>query len=266
MVYRALTAIGLALALGGPALAHASQGGYGGDNGLLAELPAHAPPGECYARVRIPGEPAGPPPMVRGARWEQTPGPPGSPGPVWCLVPTIAVAAPLPPAPDRFGWIRVLCDSDATPARIGRLQRELHEQGDYRGEFTGRYDARTAEAVSSFQTRRHIRHGGYLSLETLQALDDGPAYGEQAYASSAHAWDDRRPPAYAPPPPSGCSQACAGLSQGAASSYGYQSYSEQTYGYGSQAYGPGAAAGAYAGRGYLGVKGGWLTWGGKSRF
>jgi hypothetical protein len=37
--------------------------------------------------------------------WVQTPGPPGAPGPIWCLVPT---ASHAPPPVVQDGWIRVV--------------------------------------------------------------------------------------------------------------------------------------------------------------
>ena len=77
-------------------------------------------------------------------------------------------------APARLGWVRVLCADDATPERVSHLQRRLHARGLYRGEIDGRYDDRTADAVIAFQQARHIEHRGYLSYETLSALEGPP--------------------------------------------------------------------------------------------
>jgi hypothetical protein len=212
--FAALVAL-ISAPLAGCAHAYEGPGGY---SEVLSELPADAPPGDCYARVKVPGEPVGPPPVAQGAQWVLNPGPPGSPGPIWCLTPTgpVPVAASVETIA-RYGWIRVLCDKDATPERIGRVQKHLYERGYYRGEMSGRYDAATAEALARFQAGAHIAHGGYLSLETLQALDAVQAgggytyqasssYSSGAYTASGYAYQDQLSPcaqacAYAPPPP-----------------------------------------------------------------
>lgn len=81
---------------------------------LVAAPPADAPPGVCYAHVRVPGRTVAGPPVVGGAHWEHRPPPPGAIGPVWCLVPD-APRAGLTVMPDREGWIRVECDSGRPP-------------------------------------------------------------------------------------------------------------------------------------------------------
>ncbi|MEO6339311.1 MAG: peptidoglycan-binding domain-containing protein [Caulobacteraceae bacterium] len=186
MKLRPSTAALLTAALTALAAAPASAFDKGHGGGILADLPANAPPGECYAKVRYEAEPVGPPPVALGAQWVQTPGPPGSPGPIWCLVPTGPQAVQAPPAL-RFGWIRVLCDGDITEDRVRHLQHRLHDHGVYRGEFNGAYDSGTAAAVGEFQQRSHLAHGGYLSLDTVDALESPP----EAYR-----------PAPPPPPPS----------------------------------------------------------------
>ena len=172
-----------------------------GHGGILADLPANAPPGECYAKVRYEAEPAGPPPVAQGAQWVQTPGPPGAPGPIWCLVPTGPQAVQAPPVL-RFGWIRVLCDGDVTEDRVRHLQHRLHEHGVYRGDFNGAYDSGTAAAVGEFQHRRHLDHGGYLSLDTVDALEGAPeAYLPAPPPPPIRPHGDYARPAPAPPPP-----------------------------------------------------------------
>jgi peptidoglycan hydrolase-like protein with peptidoglycan-binding domain len=76
--------------------------------------------------------------------------------------------------PERLGWIRVICERDATPETIRHVQRRLSAHGYYQGPYNGRYDAETARGVARFQQERHIRHGGYLSVQTVEALDAGP--------------------------------------------------------------------------------------------
>jgi hypothetical protein len=184
----ALAALALTLPQAGGALAHDRDG-------LLPAPPAHAPAGVCYAHVSAPAE-YGPPPAP-GAHWRLNPPPPGAPGPVWCLVVDPAAPPPLL-APERDGWVRVLCDADATPARLRRLQRRLRAEGDYAGELSGRYDAATGAAVRRFQARRHIAHGGYLSLGTVEALEGGATSAYAATFSVAAAPAPVIPP---PPPP-----------------------------------------------------------------
>ena len=127
----------------------------------------------CYAQVRTPAAYA-PPPTGPEYVWRQAPAPPGAPGPVWCLTLQPFPDQAVQVAPARLGWIRVLCADDATPERVSRLQRGLHARGLYRGEIDGRYDAQTADAVIAFQHERHIEHRGYLSYETLGALQAPP--------------------------------------------------------------------------------------------
>lgn len=174
MLKRLVSAITLAAAVSGCAHAYAPPSHAGGQQ-ILSQLPADAPDGECYARVQVPGNPA--PPQLQGAQWVQMPGPPGAPGPIWCLVPTgpqpVAFEAP------RYGFVRVLCDDDYTPGQVTRLQQQLRQGGYYTGAYSGQYDAATAAAVSRFQSSRQIAHGGYLSMDTLSALDS-------AYAGQAH--------------------------------------------------------------------------------
>jgi hypothetical protein len=133
----------------------------------------HVAGGECYAQVRYPASYA-PPPSGPEYVWTQAPAPPGAPGPVWCLTVQRFPDRPVEVAPERLGWIRVLCADDVTPARVSRLQRRLHERGLYRGEIDGRYDEETEAAVVAFQRERHIEHRGYLSYATVAALDVPP--------------------------------------------------------------------------------------------
>ena len=126
--------------------------------------------GECYAQVRYPASYA-PPPSGPEYVWTQAPAPPGAPGPVWCLTVRPFPDRPVQVAPARLGWVRVLCADEVTPDRVSRLQRRLHDRGLYRGEIDGRYDEQTEGAVVAFQHERHIEHRGYLSYETMTALE-----------------------------------------------------------------------------------------------
>lgn len=168
----ALFASAFALALGAlaPSFAHAE----GGDpDGMLSVLPSNAKPGVCYARVKAPARVS--PPTPGHGHWILSPPPPGAPGPLWCLV--IEPGAPAQViAPEHFGWIRVLCDGDQTPVRISGIQRRLHEAGVYSGAVSGHYDDATAAAVARYQESRHIDHGGYLSMTTVESIESAQAY------------------------------------------------------------------------------------------
>lgn len=143
-------------------------------DGLLPEPPENAKAGECFAKVVVPGQPVYGPPAPAHARWVQTPPRPGTIGPVWCIVWERGYQPTVTFTPERYGWIRVICDKDATRETITRIQRRLHDHGVYQGGFDGRYDAATAEAVTRFQGARHIEHGGYLSYQTMEALEAPP--------------------------------------------------------------------------------------------
>jgi hypothetical protein len=231
----------------------------GAGHGILSQLPADAPPGDCYARVKVKTGPSGPPPVSYGATWVQTPGPPGSPGPIWCLVPTGPHPVQAPPIVTKEGWVRVVCDRDITPDRVRDLQRRLHDRGLYRGEFNGAYDRDTAAAVEQFQQRSRIDHGGYLSLETWDALNGPAPQRPPAHFEHQQQYAQAGPAAPLSPPPiarhgderQGGFEGYRYESDGAGSQryYSHQSYSRQSYagdpgwaGYGSSAYGFGYGA------------------------
>lgn len=168
------------------------------DDGLLPEPPADAKAGQCFAKVVVPGQPVYGPPGPPQLKWVQSPPPPGAVGPLWCQVwepgqPTMTMT------PERYGWIRVICDKDATRERITHVQRRLHDWGVYEGGYDGRYDAATADAVRRFQAERHIAHGGYLSLQTLEALDTPPPPTLAPVQPPVDYADGYAPPAYTQP-------------------------------------------------------------------
>jgi peptidoglycan hydrolase-like protein with peptidoglycan-binding domain len=177
----------------GPVAAQSDQGAgaYGGAavvqarltppesrDGLLSSPPNNARPGECYAKVVVPGQPVGAPPAQQRAVWVQTPPGPGQISPAWCIyyLPG-APSQPTAMTPERYGWIRVVCDKDATEDKIRHVQRRLHEWGDYDGAYDGHFDKVTAAGVVRFQEQRHIEHGGYLSVGTVEALGGAPPQG-----------------------------------------------------------------------------------------
>ena len=272
MFLRAFTALALTAALGGCANAYepGPHLGYGRAD-ILDRLPADAPPGECYARVKVPGGPIQGPPQVTGAQWVMMPGPPGAPGPIWCLVQT--AAAPVAFEPDRYGFIRVLCEDELTGPRVSAFQPQLHSRGYYSGAVTGRYDAATAAAVTRFQAGANIAHGGYMSFETAQALEGGYASQGYSYQAStsygggyAAPWNGSpcltacampAPPPPPPPPPPCCvvytPPPCptpCGAGYGATVGYsGTVAFPAQPY---AQAYAQSYAASSAYGGGYAG--------------
>jgi len=74
---------------------------------------------------------------------------------------------------ESFAWIKVLCETNATPAAISEVQTMLHKQGYYQGSITGSTDATTEAAIASYQQQMNINHGGFLSLQTIESLRTG---------------------------------------------------------------------------------------------
>jgi len=164
----------------------------------MSELPAggpnDAPPDanhakECYAKVKFGAQYGVEPPSSPHFSWRQEPGPPGAPGPIWCLVPDVSAPRQVLISPERYGWIRVLCENEATPARIVGVQRQLSAAGVYQGPINGRYDPNTTMAVERFQAQRHIEDRGYLSYATLSALSvySQTSYPQNGYAQGGYA-------------------------------------------------------------------------------
>ena len=260
--------------------------------GLLTEPPKDAHAGECYAKVTVPGQPIYGPPAGPHLKWVQNPPQPGTIGPVWCQVWEQGFQPTVTYSPEQYGWIRVICDHDATREKIGHIQHRLHEYGDYQGGYDGSYDAATAAGVVRFQNEHHIEHGGYLSYQTMSALEvappappPAPQYAPQPYAPPVYQAPVYQPPVYQPPiyqapvyptpmyqPPVYQAQA-----------YGYQGgYAAQSYGYAPQHCAgpcqapppcPGPCAAPGYGQGGYGQQQGyaqgsrrWLTWSNKTGY
>ncbi len=205
----ALSALaGLMLASTAACAADGPRTGFGGEvaDGVLTELPSHPPAGTCYAKVKVLKDVDAPPPGSH-AVWRQTPALPGALGPTWCLVMEPGHDTPSVDQLERVGWVRVLCDTDITPDRVRGLQQKLHAHGEYEGEETGRYDQTTADAVARFQHERKIEHGGYLSLQTVDAIEhvEAPRPARQyAQAERSDAYALGRPGPLPPIHVTGC--------------------------------------------------------------
>jgi hypothetical protein len=160
------------------------------------------PPGaghakECYAKVKFGAQYSLEPPAGPHYSWRQEPGPPGSPGPIWCLVLDPSAPQRVMISPERYGWVRILCDTEATSALIVNVQRQLYAAGVYRGPFDGRYDSNTMAAVARFQAQRHIEDRGYLSYATLTALS---VYSQTSYRQTGYVQAGRAQTGYYQPP------------------------------------------------------------------
>ncbi len=292
--YHAPAANGYGAAYGGNVTAVSNA--VAADDGLLPEPPANAHAGQCFAKVVVPGQPVyGPPSLQPHMRWVQTPPQQGTIGPVWCQVWEQGYQPTVSFTPERYGWIRVICDKDATKDKIGHIQHRLHDWGYYQGGYEGQYDAATAEAVKRFQAERHVEHGGYLSYKTMEMLDTAPpapviappvgyAQGYQGggYAAGGYAFQQQQTfvappvyqqPIYAPPPVAYAPQQVFAPQQpctqcqppapppcGPAPCQG--GYQQAGYG---QGYGQAAYGQSVPGRGY-GVQRQWLSWSGKSGY
>ena len=69
-------------------------------------------------------------------------------------------------------WTEILCDVNATPAKVKEIQRALKTAGFNAGE-SGELDAATMKAVAAFQQAKNLPVDGYLNMATLTALGVG---------------------------------------------------------------------------------------------
>jgi len=196
----AFVAVSTAFALqaSAPLAVQAQPPALAGAPSYASAPPNDAPPDaghakECYAKVKFGAQYSLAPPTGPHYSWRQQPGPPGSPGPIWCLVADVSAPRQVMVSPERYGWIRVLCDTEATPARIVGVQRQLSAAGVYQGPIDGRYDSDTTAAVERFQTQRHIEDRGYLSYATLSAMN---VYSQTRYRQSVYAQGGYAPSGY----------------------------------------------------------------------
>ena len=68
----------------------------------------------------------------------------------------------------------ILCDTNATPAKIAEIQRALKKGGFDPGPIDGQLRAQTMRAVNLYQQSNKLPVDGYLNLETVKALGISP--------------------------------------------------------------------------------------------
>lgn len=71
---------------------------------------------------------------------------------------------------ERFEWVQVLCDSNAGPGTIKRLQSALRQRGLYTGAIDGVFGPQSRQALIAFQRSAGLVHLGYLTTQTMVAL------------------------------------------------------------------------------------------------
>lgn len=76
-------------------------------------------------------------------------------------------------APARNQWRSVLCETNATPALLGRVQAALKAAGHDPGRTDGRWTARSTRAIQAFQAGAGLAPAG-LTMETLERLGVAP--------------------------------------------------------------------------------------------
>ena len=92
-------------------------------------------------------------------------------------------------APEKYEWIEVVCDTNATTSSIYDLQRALEIRGFYNGPIDGLFGPQTQSALESYQNSIGMPHQGYLTIDTLRSLGlaggaspQPPSYQPESYA------------------------------------------------------------------------------------
>jgi murein L,D-transpeptidase YcbB/YkuD len=68
----------------------------------------------------------------------------------------------------------VLCETNATPAKIAEIQRALKAAGFNPGPLNGVLRAQTMKAVNQYQQANNLPADGFLNLDTVKALGVSP--------------------------------------------------------------------------------------------
>jgi len=71
-------------------------------------------------------------------------------------------------------WRSILCETNATSAKIKQIQRALRADGFDPGPIDGVIRDKTMRAVNAYQRRKGLPVDAYLNLETVKALGVSP--------------------------------------------------------------------------------------------
>jgi Putative peptidoglycan binding domain len=71
-------------------------------------------------------------------------------------------------------WRSILCETNATPAKIKQIQVALNEKGHNPGKIDGVLRSDTMRAVNAFQAAKNIPVEPYLTIDTVTALGVSP--------------------------------------------------------------------------------------------
>jgi len=71
--------------------------------------------------------------------------------------------------PAQEAWSQILCDVNATPARISQIQNTLTAAGFNAGN-SGKLDEMTMKAVEAYQKAKGLPMDGYLNVATVKSL------------------------------------------------------------------------------------------------
>ncbi len=71
-------------------------------------------------------------------------------------------------------WSQILCDVNATPAKISEIQSALAAAGFNPGPIDGNLAGETLAAVAAYQKAKGLPMDGYLNLETVKSLGVAP--------------------------------------------------------------------------------------------
>ncbi len=76
--------------------------------------------------------------------------------------------------PVQVYWSEILCDVNATPAKISEVQKALQTAGFYAGPINGQADAATMSGVAAYQKAKGLPMDGHINIETVKALGVSP--------------------------------------------------------------------------------------------
>lgn len=84
------------------------------------------------------------------------------------------VAQDVMVCPVQVYWSEILCDVNATPAKIGEIQKALQAAGFYAGPISGQADTATMSGIAAYQKAKGLPMDGHINMETVKALGVSP--------------------------------------------------------------------------------------------